>query len=75
MKVFKCSCTKHPLTQASAVANQLRDNVIKPAQDIAADKTKPTPVSAASFDRLNSGSFDRLNGSFDQVDYRFIEET
>jgi len=39
--------------KASAIANQLKDNVIKPAENIQIGKTKNTVVSAASYDRLH----------------------
>jgi len=53
--------------KASAIANQLKDNVIKPAEDIHSGKTKNTLVSAASFDRfqqvLETGSVSGQSGA------------
>ena len=39
--------------KASSLANQLKDNIIKPAEELPNGKTKNTSVSSASYDRMH----------------------
>jgi len=39
--------------RATSIANELKDNVIKPAENLQLHKTKHTVISAASYDRLH----------------------